>query len=289
MDGFCTCHRGQTVSNIYILIQAYGTFLRLKLRAKLRHLRRNPGHVDRQIIEDDRQELTALVLQLKQFQQTAGVAEQNSSIIQPSSSVDTWDDLAFDAVEIGTEKTSTSAELPNSNASAGAGPVPIEEQVIALPSNGNTSNIYRDLEIAHRISTAEDQLNHIRNLIAEKSFQFSHVIRVSPRKGATTRARAVVKKLNNQIAEHSRLYSRCRSCLVILGAEASILSYYKILNPVDVSGSTAVLNPNEPGSTGIKLSWIWQTSTSHWLAFADNDDHFTDDQASLLECVFISF
>ena len=49
---------------------------------------------------------------------------------------------------------------------------------------------------------ASEQLHHIQNLIAEKSFQFSHLIRVSPHKAVTTRARAAVKKLNDQIAEH---------------------------------------------------------------------------------------
>lgn len=153
------------------------------------------------------------------------------------------------------------------------------------------------------MSTAEEQLNHIRNLIAEKSFQFSHVIRVSPRKGVTTRARAAVRKLNNQIAEHCRFYSRCRSSLVILGAETSTLSQLKVLNPVDVIASTAVLNPNEPGSTRIKLSWIWQTSARNILQYgtplsnvAEDDRNMpqdptsmAEDLPSLLECTSLSF
>lgn len=219
--------------------------------------------------------------------------------MQPSNSVDNWDALAFDLVENGAEANSepryinTSASSESTNTS---GPLPIEEQIIALPSNGNTSNDYRELELAHRISMAEDQLNNIRNLIADKSFQFSHVIRVSPRKGVATRARAAVKRLNNQIAEHGRMYTRCRSCLVILGADPSVLSTFKILNPVDVAGSTAILNPNEPGSSSIKLSWIWQTSATHWLSFSGqnadvevNADLPAEDPASLLECVFSFF
>jgi hypothetical protein len=275
--------------------QAYGTIRRLKLKAKLRHLRRNPGNVDRQMIENDREELSALILQLKQFQQTAGVAEPNSLIIQPLNSVDAWDDLAFDPVQIGIEQTAPIAESVNSNPSSGqsiprstTAPLPIEEQIIALPSNGNTSNVYKELELAHRVSTAEQQLNYIRNLIADKSFQYSHIIRVSPHKGVATRARAAVKKLNNQIAEYCRMYSRCRSCLEILGADDSILSTFKVLRPLDVAGSTAVLNPNEPGSTGIKLSWIWQTSARRF-GFADNAESHADNPASLLECEFIPF
>ena len=33
--------------------------------------------------------------------------------------------------------------------------------------------------------------------------------------------------------------------------------------PEDVKASTAIVNPNEPGSTQLKLSWIWQTAGSH--------------------------
>lgn len=165
--------------------------------------------------------------------------------------------------------------------------------MIAIPSNGNTSNIHRDLEISHRISFAKEQLNIIRNLIAEKSFQFSHVIKVSPRKSITTRSRAAIRKLNNEIAERCRMYTRCRGSLFILGAENPILTSLKVLTPQDVTASTAILKPNEPGSTRIKLSWIWQSSSRHLPgsnvdfdmdAEADGD---AEDRYNVLECGYI--
>lgn len=73
-----------------------------------------------------------------------------------------------------------------------------------------------------------------------------------------------------------------------MGAEKSILSKFNVLKPTDISASTAVLNPNAPGSTGIKLSWLWQTSASHLLNNADDDaEKYADDPASLLECAFL--
>jgi hypothetical protein len=265
---------------------------RLKLRAKLRHLRKNPGNIDLETIQSEREELTTLFIKLKQLQQVAGVAEPNAPNLSSSETVDGWDDLAFDPVPISGEPTSSNSEATPARSQIPTnvvGPVTIEDQIIALPSNGNTNEIYRNLEITHRISTSEDLLNHIRNLIAEKSFQFSHVIRVSPRKGVTTRARAAVRKLNNQIAEQCRFYTRCRSSLLILGADPSILSHFKVLNPTDVVASTAILNPNQPGSTSIKLSWIWQTSARNLLEFAGPNDSATmaDDIPSLLECMHI--
>lgn len=277
------------------------SFYRLKLKAKLRHLRRSPGDVDPQSIESERVELTALFVQLKQMQQAAGVAEPNAAIVTSSSTVDPWDDLAFDPILSDddpvlpdTRPVHTPAD---NNHQTSTGGHPIEDQTITMCSNGNTSVNYRNLEIKHRTLMAEDQLSHIRNLIAEKSFQFSHVIRVSPRKSVTTRARAAVKKLNNQIAEHCRCYARCRSSLMILGADQSILSKFNILNPVDIVGSTAILKPNDPGSTKIKLSWIWQSSASHILTYtgqtqdelADAISYMADDAPRLLECMLMFY
>lgn len=228
--------------------------------------------MDRQAIETDREELTALIHQLKLAQQAAGVADTSSSFVSDPDLVDVWDDLAFELVPTDNEQVpidvsashKTSA-IPQSrpNNTASLGPAPIEDYTIALPSNGNTNDLHRELELEHRIALSNRQLDQIRDLIAEKSFQFSHVIRVAPRKGVTTRSRAAVKKLNNKIAGHCRLYARCRSRLVTLGANISILSRLKVLTPSDVKASTAVLNPNEPGSTRVKLSWIWQTTSRH--------------------------
>ena len=38
--------------------------------------------------------------------------------------------------------------------------------------------------------------------------------------------------------------------------------------PEDVKASTAIVNPNEPGSTCLKLSWIWQTASGHHLGLS---------------------
>ena len=189
---------------------------RLRLKAKLRHHHRGPGNVDPESIQLEWTDLTLLFAQLKQLQQVAGVAEPNATIISISEMAYAWDDLAFDPVlaeaDISTFNNSE-PPLPAShstpNISNDIGPVPIRDQVIALCSNGNTSNAYRNLEIRHCTLMAGEQihdLHHIWNLIAEKSFRFSHVIHVSPCKAVTTRARAAVKKLNNQIAEHCRFY-----------------------------------------------------------------------------------
>ena len=156
---------------------------RLKLKAKIRNLRRNPGNIDLESIQSDQHNLSTLFLQLKQAQHVAGVEEPNALTVSISDTIDTWDDLVFDTVASSAETIGPNlAETPPymdevTNTNKNIGPVPIEDQMVALPSNGCTSPRHRNLEIKHCVSVANEQLNHIWNLIAEKSFQFSHVIR----------------------------------------------------------------------------------------------------------------
>ena len=47
--------------------------------------------------------------------------------------------------------------------------------------------------------------------------------------------------------------------MVRLGADEHMLTKFKLLTRDDVKASTAILNPNIPGSSSIRLSWIWET------------------------------
>ena len=122
--------------------------------------------------------------------------------------------------------------------------------------------MYRQVELQLRLKQAEKCLQALWDTIADKSFQYSHVIRVAPRKGVRTRARATIIKLNFEITLHCHVYAKCRVAMVRLGASETILSKYHILLKEDVKSSSAILNPNEPGSSRHQLSWIWQTGDS---------------------------
>lgn len=138
-----------------------------------------------------------------------------------------------------------------------------ELKVLPLPSNypGSIED-YRMTEIDLRIKQASRALQVLRDLIAEKSFQYSHVIRVASRKDVGTRARASIKKLNHRIAYQCRVYGHCRQALIRLSASVPVLKKFRIIEKEDIRCSNAILNPNEPGSSRIRLSWIWQTSLS---------------------------
>ena len=248
--------------------------------------------------------------QLKHAQQQAEVIDIKGSQLNENEALEVWDDIIYEPVNDVSESgpapaphPSTSAPAPSASTSApipavtkskqsqssNSSPLPIEDQILSLPSNGNIDPVHRELECRHRIALAEHHLNQIRNLIAEKSFQFSHLIRVAPRKAVATRSRAAVKKLNQQIAVHCRMYSRCRSRILSLGAGAEIQSRLRVLSPSDIGASTAIVNPNEQGSTTISLSWIWQSAGGHRFGLASNDDVGPDVGAGekLVECEYI--
>ena len=243
-------------------------FFRLEIQAKVQHLGRNPGIAAQQAVESAREQLTALVQELKSATQATGVVELHTSKRPVQEALAMWDEIVNEPVLGGQgENTLNPIEEP-----ALTGPIQIEDQIMPLPSNGNVGPEYGQLEITHRIKHADQHLNRIRDLIAEKSFQYSHVIRVAPRKAVNTRSRAQVKKINLEISVHCRLYTQCRARLIKLGAPPEITNRFEELTTEDVKASTVIVNPNETGSTQLKLSWIWQTSGGHRWGLATRDN-----------------
>ena len=153
--------------------------------------------------------------------------------------------------------------------------IAIENRPLPLPSYLGLDKEISDIELQLRQQQASRILLSIRTTIADKSFQYSHVLRVAPRKSVKTRARSVIAKLNSKIATYCCIYTRCRSAMVRLGADAAILDRFQLLTRADVKASTALLNPNVPGSSSVRLSWIWQ----HGSVMQ------TDSSDSLLECM----
>ena len=126
--------------------------------------------------------------------------------------------------------------------------------------------------------------NHLRELIAEKLFQYSNLIQGAPRKHVVTRARGTVKGLNVWISFHSQVYSQCQSRLIHLSADTETLQQFCELKKQDISASMAILTPNEAGSTTLELSWIWHDVTRHILPHANAN--FSDNPATILECIY---
>jgi len=128
---------------------------------------------------------------------------------------------------------------------------------------------------------ANKHLSQLRELIADKSFQYSVLICTGNQPAVQTRARSALHEMNAKIGLHARMYNRVRSRLVMLGADEQTLTQYRLLQTQDIAASTAILDFNQPGSsTGIKLSWIWH-SVYTWLA--PSTDVPAPDASTLLE------
>jgi len=156
---------------------------------------------------------------------------------------------------------------------------PIQSRMVPIPSTSDNANpAHSSTELSLRKRQATCLLGSLRELIADKSFQYSHVIRVAPQKSVRTRARAALISINSRIAHCCRVYARCRSAMTRLGADAATLVKFKVLTREDIKCSTALLDPNRPGSTRIQLSWIWETGSGHDGASAH----------AVQECVYLA-
>jgi hypothetical protein len=83
-----------------------------------------------------------------------------------------------------------------------------ERRAVVLPfTHFPADHPLRKTELALRINQATHLLAIIRNAVAEKSFQYSHIMRHAPSKGVHTRSRAAIAKLKNQITHSCRVYN----------------------------------------------------------------------------------
>ena len=255
---------------------------RIELRDKVRRLGTSSLVADTQSVQRERDALTSHMVTLTHLQNAADIAAHD---IAPSrithdneAEFDNSDDLELSDED--TPAASGPSHLP-----ADTNAIPVEEQHLYLPHNGHLA----DVEIHHRKNQASRLLHRLRELIVDKSFQYSHIIRAAPRKSVRTRARAVIQGLVNKIALHARMYNRCRSRLLVLGCDADTLSMFQQLKKDDLNASTAIVNPNVPGSTNVRLSWIWRhaharTGGVNVMAAVDPNADADADTGQFWEC-----
>jgi hypothetical protein len=245
-------------------------------------------------VEQQRQTMASMLLRLKRLQFNAGVIECMPSNEIPHHNETEFDDIGDSAMGATASGSGSASKSPNPNMTT------VEQEVLHLPSNKNVPFEFANLELRYRIQQANIQVNRLRDTIADISFQYSQVIRNPVRKSVQTRGRKQVKSLHNILTLHANIYSRCRSSLISLKCNDAVLKKFRELKKEDLKASTAVLRPNEPGSTSLQLSWIWQTgrwylyrnieAERHTNADPDtnpdtNSDNDADaDASNLVEC-----
>jgi hypothetical protein len=245
----------------------------------VRRLGSNAQESDEQLVKQKRQALTLMLVKLKQLQDNAGVIALTSGA-EPL--VDNENE--FDEVEEAASAGESAGTTQNPDMSG------VEREMLTLPSNGNTvGQAVVEVEINHRIKQARQQINRLRDIIADISFQYSHVIRGAIRKSVKTTAQKHVKSLHNNLVLHARIYTRCQHRLITLKCDEQWIRIFRPLTKSDLKASTAILRPNIPGSSTLQLSWIWQTG--RWFLFANADAAAAADAdaAGLLECLYFPY
>jgi len=250
-------------------------FFRIEVRDRIRRSPLNPTENDQKVVDQMRQLILshfALLERLRPVGVTAAHDKQTGPHEYHTSKFDNLED-DYHEVNNNREDSNLYGDAPFSEeCPADSGPArefdKPEHKKLPIPSylvSGECN--YHQAELDLRLVQAGKTLSTLRDLIAEKSFQYSHVIRVAPRQGVRTRARSAIAKINEMIGYRCRVYEHCRAALVRLNADDATLDKFRVLQRHDISSSTALLNPNEPGSSSHRLSWIWQTGQS-----TDNPD-----------------
>ena len=227
---------------------------RIDIQDRVKRLKNDPREEARLEVERLRQCLTTDLILL----QSSQPAFDQQVTLPPNiyDAEDSFDDIEDEDQEPDADADAAS-QLPQAD-----DVTQLEQKSLHLPSSHlpNEHPLCQS-ELFLRIKQASRCLAAIREAVAEKSFQYSHVIRSAPSNAVQTRSRGVVRRISEQICYFSKVYCRARSAMCRLGANDQIMSTFRELKRVDVKASTAILDPNIPGSSSLCLSWIWETGS----------------------------
>ena len=140
-----------------------------------------------------------MLAKLKRLQDAAGVIN-----VAPQCQAYSENEAEFD--DIGEAESDVIGGPPQAR-SVDQDQTVIERHILALPSNGNVGPETRDLEIHHQTIQARSQVNWLRDIIADISFQYSHVIRGQVQKSVRMAAQTSAKVACHNIALPPILWS----------------------------------------------------------------------------------
>jgi hypothetical protein len=161
---------------------------------------------DTQAVEWEREALTSHMVTLTQLQNTADIANHDIT----SSWINHENEGEFDTLgelDNGMALAPTPAPAAGLSNLPAASTISVEEQQVYLPCHGHLAKV----EIKLQKSQASQLLHQLWELIAEKSFQYSHIMQAALQKGVCTQSQAVVHKLVNKISLHAWMYNHCHS------------------------------------------------------------------------------
>src|SRR6266705_7132074 len=153
---------------------------------------------------------------------------------------------------------------PPQNPPQAAGQINAEHISLHLPSHLGCSWCSRNA--AEDLAKAElhlwegqlnDSLHHIHIALGHKSYLFRNNVHPARTQRLKTHAWTEVHAVKSTVQHHARVYNRVRQSIVDLGAEASLLDQYKVLERHALRTDTTVIAPNVRGQRNKSLPWFW--------------------------------
>jgi hypothetical protein len=111
-------------------------------------------------------------------------------------------------------------------------------------------------EIALREGQANDALQAIRVLLADKAVLFRTTVRPAKSQVKVTRAWTQVHSVERVIRLHTMIYAKCRAQLGHLEAH-TLLKKYLRMEKCHLKATAAVADPNAGGQRNSTLPWFW--------------------------------
>jgi hypothetical protein len=134
-----------------------------------------------------------------------------------------------------------------------------------MGSNWCKNNAAEDLakaELRLREGQLNDSLHHIRIALGHKSYLFRNNVRPARTQRLKTRAWEEVHAVESTVQHHARVYNLARRSILDLGADASLLDRYKVLERHDLKTDTTVIAPEVRGQRNKPLPWFWSMDVS---------------------------
>ncbi|KAF9471357.1 hypothetical protein BDN70DRAFT_820109, partial [Pholiota conissans] len=235
------------------------------VRQRVRDLQKRPTDHAIEQVQALRQEINNQFSVLESTETYLGVDKEPVSAIDPQTEVIGMEEQDFEDEPNDAAGSSANQLMDRGTPTDNSEICHPEQRPIPFPSNcSDVMPLHRSMkqfivhELKYRLEHVSLLLGMLREAIAERSIQYSRVKRKAPNKGVATRSITKANKKMKHIIALSRLYRLNRLKLVELGADSTALATFKELTPADVKTTTAVMNPNQPGSRQLELSWIWR-------------------------------
>lgn len=229
----------------------------MELHLRVKHAGKSASEEDMNIIESGRQAVLESILALKPLEVAAGIQPLRVDIVPNEGLQD--------------------ITLP-------------ENHILLLPSKGNVQPGYAAEETQLREDQANRHLEQIRELIVEKSLHFTNFLQNANKRAIQTRSRRRVNDVAHLLDYHCKVYNHSRKVIEDLNPQSSVLKALRPLQRSDLNSSSALLLPNERGSTKIvlSLSWIWRSRVIQRTGMAPPTGDTSDDPEAVKECKCLS-